>query len=165
MIRSAAQYPPAMCLAVAVMLCSGGAAVAQMRDNPASAQKDTLKTPAAARDTLAPVRSPSGIDSVVTYSASDSIVYSLRSRTMYMFGKGNIRYKELALMAEQIDINWNTSILNAVGVRDTADTTGKKFRGQPDLIDGGEKYHGSKVVYFPSPTKSTSVSTLLISSP
>ncbi|MBM2841373.1 MAG: LPS-assembly protein LptD, partial [Bacteroidetes bacterium] len=53
-----------------------------------------------------------------------------------MYGKGDIKYKDLGLKAENIDVNWNTSILNAVGVPDTADTTGKKFRGQPDLIDG-----------------------------
>jgi lipopolysaccharide assembly outer membrane protein LptD (OstA) len=98
-------------------------------------------------DTIKAVKSPSGIDSVVTYTAADSVVYSLHTKKMSMYGKGDIKYKELGLKAENIDINWNTSILNAVGVPDTADTTGKKFRGQPDLIDGGEKYHGSKITY------------------
>ena len=98
-------------------------------------------------DTIKAVKSPSGIDSVVTYSATDSVVYSLRTKTMYLYGKSDIKYKELGLKSENIDVNWNTSTLNAVGVRDTADTTGKKFRGQPDLIDGNEKYHGSKVTY------------------
>lgn len=111
---------------------------------PATAVEDTSTV---VPDSSKSVKSPSGIDSVVTYSAADSVVYALRNKTMYLYGKGNIKYKELGLKAENIDINWNTSILNAVGVRDTADTTGKKFRGQPDLIDGGEKYHGSKVVY------------------
>ena len=105
---------------------------------------DTSK---AALDSLKAAKSPSGIDSVVTYSATDSVVYALRSKTMYLYGKGDIKYKELGLKAENIDINWNTSILNAVGVPDTADTTGKKFRGQPDLIDSGEEYHGSRVAY------------------
>ncbi len=98
-------------------------------------------------DTTKVVRSPSGIDSVVTYSASDSIVYSLKAKTMYLYGKGDIGYKELGLKAENIDLNWRTSILNAEGVPDPEDTTGKKFRGLPDLIDGGEKYKGSKVTY------------------
>ncbi|MBM2839907.1 MAG: Organic solvent tolerance protein OstA [Bacteroidetes bacterium] len=98
-------------------------------------------------DTIKAVKSPSGLDSVVAYTATDSVVYSLRTKTMSMYGKGDIKYKDLGLKAENIDVNWNTSILNAVGVPDTADTTGKKFRGQPDLIDGGEKYHGSKIMY------------------
>lgn len=104
-------------------------------------------TSAAPQDTVASVQSPSGIDSIVVYSASDSIVYSLATKTMHLHGNGDIKYKEFGLKAEQIDINWNTSTLNAQGVVDTADTTGKKYRGQPDLIDGGETYKGSKISY------------------
>ncbi len=104
-------------------------------------------TTVAKADTVQSNRSPSGIDSVVTYAATDSIVYSLSRRTMYLFGKASIRYKDLALKAENIDINWNTSLLNAQGVADTADTTGKKFRGLPVLIEGSETYNGSVIVY------------------
>jgi lipopolysaccharide assembly outer membrane protein LptD (OstA) len=105
---------------------------------------DTLK---AALDTTHTAKSPSGIDSVVNYSAADSIIYSLTNKIMYLHGKGDIKYKTMGLKAENIDINWTTSILNAVGVPDTADTTGKKFRGLPNLIDAGETYKGSKVTY------------------
>jgi lipopolysaccharide assembly outer membrane protein LptD (OstA) len=105
---------------------------------------DSLKVPL---DTTHAAKSPSGIDSVVNYSAADSIVYSIATKKMYLYGKGDIKYKTMGLKAEQIDINWTTSILNAVGVPDTADTTGKKFRGLPDLIDAGETYKGSKVTY------------------
>ncbi len=99
-------------------------------------------------DSLRPVPpSPSGVDSVVNYTATDSVIYRLDNRTMFMYGKGNIKYKDLGLKAERIDINWNTAILNAAGVVDTADTSGKKFRGLPDLVDGGETYHGSVITY------------------
>ncbi|MFN0156472.1 MAG: putative LPS assembly protein LptD [Bacteroidota bacterium] len=89
----------------------------------------------------------SGIDSVVTYSASDSIIYSLSNKTMFLYGKASIKHKAFGLKAERIDINWNTSVLNAHGIPDTADTTGKKLTGSPDLIDGGETYKGSKITY------------------
>lgn len=114
---------------------------------PADTLQPALADTLATADTTKAVKSPSGIDSVVTYSASDSIVYSLKTKTMYLHGKGDIKYKELALKAENIDINWRTSILNAEGVPDTADTTGKKFRGLPDLVDRGETYKGSKITY------------------
>jgi lipopolysaccharide assembly outer membrane protein LptD (OstA) len=115
---------------------------------PARADSAAVRDTSAARKdtTVAPV-SPSGIDSLVTYSASDSIVYSLASRTMYLFGKGDINYKELGLKAQTIDINWSTSLLNAEGVVDTADTAGRKLKGQPELIDGAETYHGDRIVY------------------
>ena len=51
---------------------------------------------------------PSGIDSVVTYTAADSVIYDLSARTMYLHGKAAIAYKELGLKASVIDINWNT---------------------------------------------------------
>jgi lipopolysaccharide assembly outer membrane protein LptD (OstA) len=90
---------------------------------------------------------PTGIDSTVAYSAEDSVVYSLSSRTMFLHGKGNIRYKAFSIKAEEIDINWNTATLNARGVPDSTDTSGTGMRGTPDLVDGGETYKGSRVVY------------------
>jgi lipopolysaccharide assembly outer membrane protein LptD (OstA) len=110
----------------------------------AAVRSDTTK---AVTDTVLIPASPSGIDSVITYAAADSVIYSLGDKTMYLFGNGSLQYKELGLKAEKIDINWNTSLLFAEGVPDTADTTGKKFRGQPVMIDGNETYDGSTLTY------------------
>jgi lipopolysaccharide assembly outer membrane protein LptD (OstA) len=66
---------------------------------------------------------------------------------MYLFGNGDIKYRTMGLRSENIAINWVTSILNAEGVADTADTTGKKLRGAPEMIDGGDTYHGRQIVY------------------
>lgn len=112
------------------------------RDTLARASADTSLT-----DSIAVATSASGIDSVVTYSSTDSVVYSLSTKTMFMYGKGTIKHKELGLKAEQIDINWTTSTLHAYGVPDTSDTSGTGYRGLPDLIDGAETYRGSKVAY------------------
>ncbi len=104
-------------------------------------------TTAGAADTLKPVESRSGIDSVVTYSAADSVHYALNSRSMYLYGKGEIKYRELGLKADAIDINWNTSILSARGVADTSDSARTRMKGQPVLIDGSETYNGSTITY------------------
>ncbi len=108
---------------------------------------DTALTDTTKADTTNVPASPSGIDSVVVYSAADSIVYSLSSKTMYLYGKADIKYRDLGLKAEQIDINWNTSILNAVGVPDSSDTSGTGLRGAPNLIDGAETYQGVRIAY------------------
>lgn len=139
MIRPASVLLP-LCL-VSVLL------PAQQRP---AAGTDTLRaaradTTAAAADTVR--RSPSGIDSTVAYSAADSIHYDLRDRTMFLYGKGDIKYRELGLKADRIDVNWNTSILNARGVADTSDTSGAKMKGQPVLVDGAETYNGSTIAY------------------
>lgn len=128
--------------------------VAQTGDFPAripvvqdTARAPILPTDTLRADTVQQVQSPSGVDSIVSYSAADSIIYSLRFKTMYMYGKGELKYKEFGLKAEQIDINWNTSVLNAQGVPDSTDTSGTGWRGLPDVIDGGETYHGMRVSY------------------
>jgi len=77
----------------------------------------------------------------------DSITYSLSNRMMMLYGKGDVKYKTIELKSERIDMNWDTSVLNARGVPDSADTTGKKLRGTPVLIDGGEQYSGSTISY------------------
>ncbi len=118
------------------------------RDSSARHDTSTVRdTAAARRDSLKAAGSSSGIDSVVTYLANDSVRYDLKSRTMFMYGKSNITYRDLAMKAENIDINWTTSLLNAQGVVDTSDTTGKKMRGLPELVDGSEVYHGTTIVY------------------
>jgi hypothetical protein len=96
-------------------------------------------------------RAVSGVDTVVTYTSTDSIVYSLSSRTMTLFGKGDIKYRQMRLKSEEIDINWDTAVMDARGVPDTSDTSksrrGKKYRGTPVMVDGGEEYRGYELSY------------------
>jgi len=137
---------------ITIACLAGASAVAQQAADSLQARSDTSSIqmaggPTDRADTLISVASPSGIDSIVTYSASDSIVYFLSDRTMYMHGKGTIDYKDLGLKAETIDINWITSTLHAQGAPDTADTSGKRSIGQPEMIDAGEIYHGSEISY------------------
>jgi lipopolysaccharide assembly outer membrane protein LptD (OstA) len=113
-----------------------------------AARLDTLRQSTAPRDTLKPVAvGKSGVDTVVTYSATDSIIYSMSTRFMNMYGKSDLKYRTIGLKAERVDVNWATATLTAEGVKDTADTTGKKFIGLPILVDGSETYNGHHVAY------------------
>lgn len=89
----------------------------------------------------------SGIDTLVTYSSTDSIVYDFSTRMMSLFQKGVIKYRELQLTSDRIDINWNTLTMRAWGIPYTADTTGKKYRGTPEMKDGNEVYYGHALTY------------------
>lgn len=89
----------------------------------------------------------SGVDTVVVYSASDSIVYSLSTRTMSLFGKSQISYQDMQLQSERININWDTAILTAEGVEDTSDTARQRFKGTPVMKDAGEEYRGFMLSY------------------
>ena len=91
--------------------------------------------------------SGSGVDTVVTYSARDSIVYSIQTRFMDLYGKTDLQYRTLGLKAERTTVNWNTMTLTANGIPDTADKKGKKTIGPPVMKDGGETYDGSEIKY------------------
>jgi lipopolysaccharide assembly outer membrane protein LptD (OstA) len=115
-------------------------------DSTAIARRDSL----AAKDTL--TKKSSGIDSVVTYTAADSLVYMYHDRTMDMFGKSNVKYKTMGLDAERISIDYKISDMEAVGVFDTVkalrtDTLKQRYRGTPIMMDGGEKYEGWRIGY------------------
>ncbi len=107
---------------------------------------DTLRVDSlrSEQDTTAAV---SGVDTVVTYSSTDSVVYSMSTKTMTLFNKAQINYRQIQLKSEQIHINWNTSTMTANGITDTADTTKKKHKNTPIMKDGGEEYHGFELAY------------------
>lgn len=106
----------------------------------AQIQPTPADTAVAAPDT---VRRVSGLDTLVTYKAGDSISYSLRTRYMHLYGAGDIRYRTIQLEADRIAVNWDTATLVAEGVKDTADA----FKGLPMLNDAGEKYDGFRIGY------------------
>jgi lipopolysaccharide assembly outer membrane protein LptD (OstA) len=86
-----------------------------------------------------------GVDTLVNYSARDSIVYSLRTRLMNLYGKSEMQYQTIDLKAERVNINWDDATLLAHGVPDTVKAD--SIIGKPILRDGGDEYHGDKVLY------------------
>ncbi len=88
-----------------------------------------------------------GVDTVVNYSSSDSIVYSLSTRTMALYSNSQIKYQKMELQAARIDINWDSSILSAFGIPDSTDTTKMRQLGAPVMNDQGEIYNGKELGY------------------
>jgi lipopolysaccharide assembly outer membrane protein LptD (OstA) len=119
-----------------------------------SQTKDTLSlstdTTAAATDSL--MQDSGGIDSVVTYTAADSIVFTFADKRMKIFGKGDIRFKDLSLKSERIDVNWNSNDLESYGVLDSAkaektDSLKERYTGTPVMVEGADTYKGWKISY------------------
>jgi lipopolysaccharide assembly outer membrane protein LptD (OstA) len=128
--------------------------------SPARAGKDSTRADSltAKKDTT------SGIDTLVAYSATDSVVYSIATKKMKMYSKGDVKYRTMELTADRIDVDWNSSLMHANGIFDTADTTSRRLRklrgivdtsdttamklkGPPIMKDGGEEYHGRELTY------------------
>jgi lipopolysaccharide assembly outer membrane protein LptD (OstA) len=97
----------------------------------------------------------SGVDTVVIYTARDSVVYSVPERKMRLYAGGDVRYRRMQLRASRITFDWNTSELFAEGVRrdtviaDIRTDRGMKqlYDGLPVMNDGPEEYAGYTIAY------------------
>ena len=89
--------------------------------------------------------SASGVDTLVNYSAKDSIIYALHTRYMNLYGTSETQYQTLDLKAERISVNWDSGTLTAHGIADTVKKD--SIIGRPIMKDGGEEYHGEKIGY------------------
>lgn len=98
------------------------------------------------------LQNPDGIDAVVTYTANDSIIFTFGNKQMKMFGKGDVKFKDLSLKSERIDVNWNTNELASYGVLDSvkakvSDSLKTRYSGTPVMVEGTDKYEGWKISY------------------
>ncbi len=106
------------------------------------AQQDTT----AQIDTL---KKRSGVDDIIYYSASDSIVYNIKNRRMFLYKNSEIKYKTMELKSARIDIDWSLNTLRSYGVlgKDTVDTNKLVLVNPPILKDAGEEYKGTEINY------------------
>ncbi|MBI1808079.1 MAG: LPS-assembly protein LptD, partial [Ignavibacteria bacterium] len=112
-----------------------------------STQLHLLRSPSDTLSSIKDTSSVTGIDTVVNYASADSISYSLSTKTMSLYTKGDLKYQKMELQSDHIDIDWNSSTMVARGVTDSTDSTGNKMRGLPIMKDGGEEYHGKELGY------------------
>ncbi len=98
-------------------------------------------------------KSEGDIDTVITYSA-EKVVFTFEPRATKLTGDAKVRYREMALDAGNIDIDWSNNILNARGLLDTiqVDSTlgggdSIVWVGLPELDDGQQIVNGNSMVY------------------
>ncbi len=88
------------------------------------------------------------VDDVVTSTASDSIKFDLVKKQMFVFGKGELKYKQTTLTGGKINVDFKNNSLHAEGIFEHSDSTGKKELSQtPMLSEGGENYEGTSLDY------------------
>ncbi len=85
----------------------------------------------------------SGINTIINYSAEDSILFDVISNGATLYGNSHVDYGKIILDAEIIHINWGTKMMSATyGI----DSAGKKF-GIPVFNDKGDIYHIDTMAY------------------
>lgn len=89
------------------------------------------------------VISPNAITSIVTYSAKDSTVNDLQRRYTYLFGDAVVKYEDMELHADYIEIDFKNNELYASGV---ADSNGV-VHGSPVFVQGADNYRAQEIKY------------------
>jgi lipopolysaccharide assembly outer membrane protein LptD (OstA) len=93
----------------------------------------------------------SDIDSIIFSAATDSLIFDLKIKKMYIYGSGDLRYKETNLKSGKIDVDFETSNVEAFSYG--YDSTSNKELQTPVLNDKGEEYKGTRMRYNFKTTK------------
>jgi hypothetical protein len=86
--------------------------------------------------------SSGGLDAPVHYVASDSIIITAGNRA-YLYGQGNVKYQQIQLESEIIEMDLDSSMVYA---RYALDSIGAEF-GYPLFKDGGQEYESRTMRY------------------
>lgn len=95
-------------------------------------------------DSLSLKFADSEIKNPINYTAEDSIVYDLETRTMYLYNKADIKYDNIALTADSVEFDWKTFTLAAGGRKN--DSTGE-ISGKPIFTESGKEYRAGRMAY------------------
>ena len=117
--------------------------IAQVEDSIVTTISDTLQS--AQIDSIASQRAKSDLDTVVYSSASDSLVFFVKDKKMYIYGDGKIEYRRMSIKSANILIDFEKNELKASG--EQSDSTGEKIINTPVLTEAGESYKGKGMIY------------------
>ena len=100
----------------------------------------TISQDTTAVDSIPPKKA--GLDARVDYQAKDTIIMTA-DNWAYLFGEDDVKYEQIQLQSEKIEINMDSSIVYATyGL----DSLGQEF-GYPLFIEGGAQYESKTMRY------------------
>jgi len=83
------------------------------------------------------------IKDIITYNASDSIVYDMDNKKMYLYDSAYINYQQIKLHSNLIAFDWTTFTLTAEGSKDSSGVVS----GKPIFEEDGKEYHAGRLAY------------------
>lgn len=111
--------------------------VAQKADSLASrSDSDTTRNPRAARPFL---------DDQLSGKNTDSLVYDVRNKRVYVYNEGDVTYQNRNLKADYMQIDMDTKRIYAYGKPDSVD--GKWTVTKPEFTEGGTAYQMDTITY------------------
>ena len=103
--------------------------------------KDSTKTVAV--DSLDDEENDEPLEHSITYNARDSIRYETKGQKIYLFGDGYVKYEDMDLTAEFIEIDNGKNTITAFG---KTDSLGKDV-GTPLFKEGAQEIACKKMIY------------------
>ena len=113
-------------------------------DEPKSRATQWNDSVAAAEDSIRQAEKSKGVlEAPVVYEAKDSMTFFMGSKNAYLYGDADVKYMDIDLKAENINMDMDSSIIHAIyGL----DSLGAKY-GTPIFKDGGDEYELEKMSY------------------
>ncbi|MCD8290743.1 MAG: LPS-assembly protein LptD [Prevotella sp.] len=84
-----------------------------------------------------------GLDSPVDFSSNDSLVYDALNKRARLYGNSNVKYENMDLVSDRIQMSLDSSLVHATG---TADTLGV-LSGRPIFTMGQDKYESDTMSF------------------
>ena len=127
------------------------AARRQARRNAAAADtpavpRDTLAADTMQRDTTRKPRKATGfLDGAIEGKSTDSLVYDVRNKLVYVYNEGDVTYQNSNLKADFMRIDMTDKTVFAYGKPDSLD--GKAIVTKPEFSDGSASYQMDTITY------------------
>lgn len=83
------------------------------------------------------------LDAPVTFSSEDSMVYDAKSKVARLYGNSNVKYQNMDLSSDRVQMSLDSSLVRATG---TADSTGA-ISGTPVFTMGQDKYESDTMAF------------------
>ena len=113
------------------------------RDTPAA---DTLAADTMQRDTARKPRKATGfLDGAIEGKSTDSLVYDVRNKLVYVYNEGDVTYQNSNLKADFMRIDMTDKTVFAYGKPDSLD--GKAIVTKPEFSDGSASYQMDTITY------------------
>ena len=101
-----------------------------------SARVDSVRKPRAAKAML---------DAPISGKSTDSLVYDVRRKLVYVYNQGDVTYQNNNLKADFMRIDMDTKLIHAYGKADSLE--GKPITTKPEFSDGSASYQMDTITY------------------
>lgn len=86
-----------------------------------------------------------GIDAPVNYTANDSLVYDAMTKTSRLYGDAEVKYENMDLKSDKIQMSLDSSIVHATGSPDSTEKGG--IKGRPVFKMGSDTYDTDTIAF------------------